>query len=664
VSFVYALALAVGLLTVAPYFAHRLRRRRAQERDFAPAHLVRPAPPRARSRSKLEDRALFATRAAAVLGLALLGASPLVRCSRLSLSRSSGASVAMAIVLDDSMSMRAKLGRSTRFDRARAGALELLASTREGDAVAVVLAGKPARVALAATAELGAARAVLESTPASDRGTDLDGALTMARGLLSEMPQVDKRVVVLSDLADGHPDGPPVGKDSDPPVWIPLPELREPATDCGILQADRAGARVRVRVACGSNPSPASGVPKGAVPGVRQVAVLSGERVLALAPLLPSGTEDVNLALSEADAKSTESSPLIARLSPSDAIEADDLAPVMAEAAPGSVAVIADAADEATAMGGAPIVEQALRALALDVTARPLPAVPDRVEDLSPFLGAIIDDPPGFTPEQRRALGAFVEGGGWLLLALGPHAASAPLGASLEPIVPHAVAWEPTSSRGVDPKTAAEAFVEAASSGIDLDAKKRAVLTLEDRNAFQTLLGWSDGPPLLGRRRAGRGEAWVVTLPFGTDASDLPLRPLFLALLDAWAAQARARVGPRRTPAGEAWTFPDARALVVTGPGGAVVPVSREGVPPRVVPAAIGMYRVAVDGKTEQRVVAPVEAEINLTSRAAAATSIAQALGDSHAAVDASPVVAFVLLGLMLLELGLRLRARTREASA
>ena len=56
----------------------------------------------------MEDRALFATRAAAVGLLAVLGATPLVRCSRLSLQRSGGASVAMAIVLDDSMSMRAR----------------------------------------------------------------------------------------------------------------------------------------------------------------------------------------------------------------------------------------------------------------------------------------------------------------------------------------------------------------------------------------------------------------------------------------------------------------------------------------------------------------------------------------------------------------------------
>jgi hypothetical protein len=570
----------------------------------------------------------------------------------------------MAIVLDDSMSMRVRLGRSTRFDRARAGAFELLSSTREGDAVAVVLAGSPPRVALAATADLGAARAVVESVTQSDRGTDLDGALATARALLAEMPQVDKRIVVLSDLADGHPDAPPLGKDSDLPVWIPLPELREATTDCGILQADRAGDHLRVRVACGGKVAAASESAKEAGSRSREVAVLSGEKVLAHAPIaLGGGSEDVALSLSEDDGKATEFAPLFARLTPGDAIEADDVAPVVAEASPGSVAVIADAADESTVTGGGPIVEQALRALALEVTLRPLPAVPDRVEDLSPLLGAIIDDPPGFTPEQRRALSAFVEGGGSLLLALGPRAASAPLGASLEPILPHVVTWEPTASQGVDPKTAAPSLVESAMSGVDLDAKKRAVLAPEDRGTFEALLAWSDGAPFVARRRLGRGEAWIVTLPLGADASDLPLRPLFLALLDAWTAEARTRVAPRRTPAGVAWTFPDARAVLVTGPRGDV-PVLREGGPPRAVPGILGTYRITVDDKKEQRFVAPLEAEMNLTPRAVAETAVWQGAGDSRPAVDMSPWLAFSLLGLMLLELGLRLRARSRESIA
>ena len=42
VSFLSTIALVVALLVVAPYLAHRLRRRRAEEQPFPPARLVEP----------------------------------------------------------------------------------------------------------------------------------------------------------------------------------------------------------------------------------------------------------------------------------------------------------------------------------------------------------------------------------------------------------------------------------------------------------------------------------------------------------------------------------------------------------------------------------------------------------------------------------------------
>ncbi len=155
----------VAVFVAAPYLAHRLRKLQAQDVPFPPAHLVVPSPEKARRRSRLEDRALLAIRALAVVGLAVLGATPFVRCSELSLQRSGGASVALALVVDDSMSMRARVTGekgTSRFERAREGARQLLASAREGDAIAVVLAGAPARVDLAATTDLRAVRDAID----------------------------------------------------------------------------------------------------------------------------------------------------------------------------------------------------------------------------------------------------------------------------------------------------------------------------------------------------------------------------------------------------------------------------------------------------------------------------------------------------------------------
>jgi len=201
-SFVTILALGLSLFIAAPTIAHLLRRGRAREQPFPPAALVPEARATTRERRSLEDRGLLLLRALIILGLALLGAGPLVQCSRVALGRTDGASVAIAIVVDDSASMRASMaGEKTRFQRALEAGQDLLASARDGDAVALVLAGKPARLALAAGTDLQAARRALTELSPSDRATDLAAALSLARAALTSLPHADKRVVLLSDLA-------------------------------------------------------------------------------------------------------------------------------------------------------------------------------------------------------------------------------------------------------------------------------------------------------------------------------------------------------------------------------------------------------------------------------------------------------------------------------
>jgi Mg-chelatase subunit ChlD len=657
VSFVTALALLGALLVAVPYAAHRLRRRRAEDQAFPPARLVAPSPQQARKPSRLEDRALLVLRAAAVVGLALLGATPLVRCSRLSVQRSGGASVALAVVVDDSLSMRAPIagGGATRFERARQGAAQLLASAQEGDALAVILAGAPARIALAPTTDLAAARQAIDALRPGDRGTDLDGALTLARGVVASLPQVDRRIVLLSDLADGHADGPALddraGTDpAAPSVWIPLPEIRGDATDCGLLRADRHGARVRLVVACGPGKSAAGRevvVEDAAGKALGRASVSHGAPAEATV-LLPTDT----------------TVPWRAQLTGGDAIAADDVAPVVAEARRGAIAVVSDPTGEAVATGGAPIVEQALASLRADVDLRPIPAPPDRAEDFSDDLGVLLDDPPGFTPEQRHALAAFLERGGVALVALGPRAAVAPLGATLDPILSQAVAWSPVgraAQAGADVASAVGALAGAAQSLTELGADRRAVLGPDDARAFEPMVRWADGAPLVARRAVGRGEAWIVTLPFSVDASDLPLRPAFLAMLDAWVQAARQRAVPRRSDVGTAWRFAGARDVRVTGPEGDV-PVARDEGVARVVPPLLGRYEIVVDGQRETRVAAPAERELDLRPRPSTPGAEAARGAGARAAVDVSGEIALGLLALMALEMALRVWSRRRDA--
>jgi len=646
VSFVTALALGIALLVVAPLAAHRLRRVRADERPFAPAKLVPPAPPRARRRAKLEDRALFGVRAAAIVALAVLGASPLVRCSRLSLSRSSGASMAVAIVIDDSMSMRVVQAGRSRFDRAKSAAVELLAGAREGDAIGVVLAGAPARVALAPTTELDAVSSVIASLRESDRATDLDGAVRMASTALASLPQVDKRVVLLSDLADGQPDAPPVGEGSPLPLWAPLEDIARDASDCGILAADDVGARVRVRIACGKSASAAG----------RIVEVRVGKKVIGSATAQGS---DVNVDIP----KDAEGGDRVAYLLGTDAIASDDAAPVLV-ASSASIGVVVEAADETAVTGGPPVVEQALDALRTDLATRPMPAVPDQSSDFSGIAGMIIDDPPGFTPEQRRALGAFFDNGGVVLLALGGRAASAPLGATLDPILDHATTWTPLDAKttGVAKDAPASFLGEATRSAVDLDAKKRTTIAPGDLASLDVVLPWSDGAPLVAEKNVSRGEGIVVTLPFALGASDLPVRPAFIALLDAFVASARSHASQRRAEVGATWSLPSGVTAAV-GPDGPVE-IAREGGRAKLTPALVGAYRLTIDGKQELRVAAPSAKEIDVRPRRVRAPEAAAKLGATEARVDASAHVAVLLLLLLFVEMILRVRAARHARAA
>jgi hypothetical protein len=470
--------------------------------------------------------------------------------------------------------------------------------------------------------------------------------MVLARGLVSSLAQVDRRIIVLSDLADGHADAEPLGESSAIPVWIALPELRGDLPDCAVVRADRSGARVRVAVACGPGASAVG----------REVVVDDADgKPLGRTAVGPGTSPDVTVLLPSEDAR-----PARAKLSGADAIASDDVAPVVPDAGRGSIAVVADVSDEAVATGGAPIVEQALSALKLDVDVHPLPAFPDRAEDLAGALGVLLDDPPGLTPEQRHACAAFLEGGGVALLALGPRAAAAPLGASLEPVLSHAVTWSENKSPGADPASALGELAESARSLADIGASRRAGLAPEDASALEPLVRWSDGAPLVAKRAIGRGEGWVVTLPFSVDASDLALRPAFLATLDAWVRAARERAAPTRSDVGSTWKLPGARSVAVEGPAGPVATSRDEGTA-RIVPALIGSYRLTVDGKTELRVGAPDVRELDLRPRAAASSTAGEGLGQRRAQVDVSGHVALLLLALVAAELALRVWSRRNE---
>ena len=664
-SFVVLAALAVGLLIAVPIAAHLLRRGRTEEQEFPPAALVPSKQTVARQRSRLEDRALLGLRGLMVLALALLGATPLVKCSRLSLARNAGASVAMALVLDDSLSMRATLGDGeSRWQHAKQGARELLRSAREGDAVAIVLAGKPARLALSATTDLSAARAALDELEPSDRATELAAAVALARSTLKPLSHADKRVAVLSDFAD-----PAAEKLAD--VWAPLPALAEPAENCGIAAAEVRARRVTVTLGC-TSPSAARGrkleivaeegaesVPGPGDAGARAVSGVQGSTPLAQR----AGKQNATIELAASATR------LHARLTGEDGLKHDDTAPVAPEASALLVGVVTDPDSGSVSTGGPTILEQALSALGNEAAVRPLSIVPDEAKELANLAGLILDDPPGLTPESRSALRTWLDRGAVALAFLGPRAATAQLGSTLEPFTRGAVRWEAGPATRVEVTSASWLGGEGESLD-DLRNKARARLETPAQGDSQVLARWADGEPFLLQSSIGRGLALSVSLPTSVQHSDFALRSAFLALLEHTLEEIRRHTGPRRTPAGLAWYFPEGSRLEITGPEG---PASsselsiqssdtQSGRRVSYVPRVRGRYSLMVDGERQERVVILDADELEARPRMPDPARVTRAAAGEASAIDASSELALLLLALVFAELAFRVFTRVKRS--
>lgn len=641
-SFVTIFALGLSLLVAAPTLAHLLRRGRANEQSFPAAALVPVTRSTARERSRLEDRGLLLLRALMILCLALLGAGPLVRCSRVALGRSAGASVAIAIVVDDSASMRTRSPNGkTRFQRAIEGAHELLSSAREGDVVALVRAGKPARLSLAAGSDLAAAARAIDELRPTDRATDLSAAIALGRAALSSLPHQDKRVVLLSDLAGELPSEP--GAD----VWAALPELAHKADDCGVLRAEQSGPRVSAVVACSTEAAARSRslklVTKDASSKAEaRLVVQRGEQTLTLE--------------SKAEASAVE-------LTGSDQNPDDDRAEVAPESRGLSLAVHVDSAGEAVATGGAPLLEQALHSLSYGAPVRPLAELPREAAELNDVAALFIDDPPGLTPETRGVMDSWLEGGAVAALFLGARAHDTQLGASLEPFLRGAVAWEPLPQGGkVDVASFGWLGAEAESL-LDIAPKGRARLDSALLPGAEVVGRWSDGKVLVTRQERGRGLLFSVGLPVSVQISDLPLRPAFLALLDHVVSEALRRRGPRASEAGTDWWFPAAGNLRVTGRAGPLA--LREADGQRVTtPEVVGRYQIDLNGKSEARFITlPAEEVLSEPKQELPSAWRANKAGAAPQ-VDASPELGWLLLALLALELGARFWRLLRERRA
>ncbi len=189
----------LGLAAVAaPIIVHLVRRTRAQKVEFPSLMFVRQVPQRTIRRRTLHNLLLLLLRTLAFLLLVMAFTRPYFGNGSAESERGQRANV---ILLDTSFSMR----YGKHFEQAKTRAKALLDEARGNERFALVSFGNSYEVLSRFTNDTAKLKALLDATPAGLGGTDYTQALRGAETLFKEANTTNKRLLLLSDFqANGH----------------------------------------------------------------------------------------------------------------------------------------------------------------------------------------------------------------------------------------------------------------------------------------------------------------------------------------------------------------------------------------------------------------------------------------------------------------------------
>lgn len=202
-----ALFLAGAAAVSIPIIIHLLNKRKFKIVDWAAMEFLLDADKKNRRRIRLENLILLLLRCLAVLLLALLLGRPFIPTS-LAAGLIDAAQFERVVLLDDSLSMQARLGNESVFEIARKRLTELtrsLADDRSDNSLTLLLTSKPDQPQFNAT-HLGAdsideINAAIDKLEPADGVANLPAALTQLEDYLaSQPPNVNRVVYILTDL--------------------------------------------------------------------------------------------------------------------------------------------------------------------------------------------------------------------------------------------------------------------------------------------------------------------------------------------------------------------------------------------------------------------------------------------------------------------------------
>jgi len=220
------LAVAGILLASIPVIIHLLNRRRFRIVEWAAMDFLLAALRKNRRRIQFEQWLLLATRCAVLLLLGLALARP-VGCDEGAIAAGATRSGLHVLLIDNSYSMAYEANRPearTHLDQAKKIARQIVSQLSSGgEAVAIVTAGSPAKVALQPTYDLAAAASAIDRVEQTAAGTDIRGALKLAMEIGEQNARLPfRRLEMFTDATrsawePGHRDeiaamGPPLAK--------------------------------------------------------------------------------------------------------------------------------------------------------------------------------------------------------------------------------------------------------------------------------------------------------------------------------------------------------------------------------------------------------------------------------------------------------------------
>lgn len=508
------LALATAGLPVA---LHLLRRQDLPIRRLPTVVLLSRAQAASRRRVRIVDLLLLLVRVLLLAFAALALARPFVNVT---LAYGDGSIASVAIVVDDSMSMAGR--QPSLLAQARERAASVISSLPEGSEVAVVLAGTPARVLVARTNELRAARKALEGPESpSARGTDLRAAVRLAERELAGARNADRRLLVLTDGAGAALEG------------LTLPSrissrIERFGENAEVANAAIVDARATLDPTTPGQLSLATTVRAYGLEGRTIPLVLRRDGVELLRDELTiteGGARSILHVRSDPASAAAELS-----LEIDDALRTDDTRGVLLRAPSAARVLIV----ESTTRGATAKSEFLAKAIDLApgeeglLTRRRVDPETFVAMDASEADVIVLANVPAPSEALAARLRAHVEGGGGVLIAPGEafdaRAYVARLGALL-PARPRTAAA--TEVRGPLPAPGSE----LAPAGLESTKTHRRLMLETPEADSETLLVFGDETPALVMARRGDGRVALFATSLDDTWTDLPYRPGYLPLV-------------------------------------------------------------------------------------------------------------------------------------